>query len=88
MSVQRGQCCEDSRKIFNSVSVVGHVQNIFVAGEIVPIKIQRIEWPIGVICSQDNQLWLVELVSVLIRVDDRQKLFPCAYSTPSAGEGA
>ena len=51
------------------MTIVGHVQHILVACQIVPVEIQRVERPIGIVGAEDDQLGFMQAVKVMIRVD-------------------
>ena len=49
---------------------VGHVKDALLADELVPIEVQRIDRPIGIIRAEHDELGLSQIVAIDERVDD------------------
>ena len=53
------------------MAVVGDVEDVLLALEVVPVKIQRVERPVAVVGGQDDELRLRERSQIFARIDDR-----------------
>ena len=72
--MQSIQAAEDPRIVFESMNVVGAVENVLLSRQVVVIKIESVERPIRVVGSQDDQLGLREGRAVAVGVDNFQQV--------------
>ena len=64
----------ESLEVAQIMSLIRQVQNPLVLRQAIPVDIQRIERPIGVVRSEHDELRCREAVAVAVGIDDRDEL--------------
>ena len=49
MSVQRGDAADHATQVSQAMAIIRDVENIFVTHQIVPVEIQGIDGPVGIV---------------------------------------
>ena len=70
MSMQGNEATDDSIVVLDVVALVGDVQYVFLALQFGPVQIERIERPILVVRTVDDELRLQQRVAVAVRIND------------------
>lgn len=56
--------------VFQAVAVVGNVNEVFVAFQIIPIEVARFERPVAVVRAKHDEFGLREAIAIFPRIDD------------------
>src|SRR5437588_2881580 len=64
----------ESLEVAQIMSLIRQVQNPLVLRQAVPVDIQRIDRPVGVVRSEHDELRFREAVAVAVGIDDRDEL--------------